>query len=280
MLVVAGGAVTAGALTRPPKIQPVCDRAAFRAVIDVGHTADVPGAKSARGANEYDFNLRLGQEIDKDLRTAGFARAVLMISSEPPRAGLYKRVARANDMKADLLLSVHHDAVPDSLAQTWEFEGQEQHYNDRFPGHSIFISQDNADPRGSLAFASLLGNALKSRGLRYTPHYTEKFMGHRQRELLDPQAGVYRYDQLIVLKETRMPAVLLEAGSIVNREEELLLAKPERLALVGAAVVEALDAFCAERRPLARKPVAGGQIGTGAAAKGARPDVSSSTSVR
>jgi hypothetical protein len=42
----------------------------------------------------------------------------------------------------------------------------------------------------------------------------------RRRAPLD--AGVYRYDQLVVLRST--PAVLLEAGSIVNRQEELELA--------------------------------------------------------
>jgi len=256
LLFLGGGATAAGAQTPPAKPQPVCDRAAFRTVVDVGHTAEVAGAMSARGVTEYDFNLRLAQEIEKDLRTAGFGRTVLMVSTEAPTAGLYKRAARINALKADLLLSVHHDAVPDSMLKTWQFEGQEQHFNDRFPGHSIFISNDNADPGGSLAFGRLLGNALKARGLTYTPHYTEKFMGHRQRQLLDAQAGVYRYDQLIVLKDTRMPAVLLEAGSIVNRDEELLLATPERHALVGAAVVEAADAFCAARRPLGPKPAA------------------------
>jgi N-acetylmuramoyl-L-alanine amidase len=45
-------------------------------------------------------------------------------------------------------------------------------------------------------------------------------MGHRRRKLVDATAGVYRYDQLIVLRRTRMPAVLLEAGSIVDRQEE------------------------------------------------------------
>jgi N-acetylmuramoyl-L-alanine amidase len=254
LLLLGGGAVAAGAITRPAKPRPACDRAAFRTVVDVGHTAEVPGAKSARGSTEYDFNLRLAQEIDKDLRAAGFGRTVLMVSTEPPTAGLYKRAARINELKADLLLSVHHDAVPDSLLESWQFDGQEQHYNDRFPGHSIFISNDNADPGGSLVFGRLLGNALKARGLRYTPHYTEKFMGHRQRLLVDAQAGVYRYDQLIVLKETRMPAVLLEAGSIVNRDEELVLATPERQALVGAAVVQAVEVFCVARRPLSRKP--------------------------
>jgi N-acetylmuramoyl-L-alanine amidase len=256
LLFLGGGATAAGAQTSPAKPQPVCDRAAFRTVVDVGHTAEVAGAMSARGVTEYDFDLRLAKQIDKDLTAAGFGRTVLLITAEAPTAGLFKRAARANALKADLFLSIHHDAVPDSFLQTWQFEGQEQHFSDRFPGHSIFISNDNADPRGSLAFGRLLGNALKARGLRYTPHYTEKFMGNRRRELVDEQAGVYRYDQLIVLKDTRMPAVLLEAGSIVNRDEELLLATPERHALVGAAVVEAVDAFCAARRPLSPKPAA------------------------
>ena len=74
-------------------------------------------------------------------------------------------------------------------------------------------------------------------------------MGHRQRLLVDVRAGVYRYDQLIVLKSTRMPAVLLEAGSIINRDEELVMNSPERQALVGAAVTDAVDGFCAVRRP-------------------------------
>jgi N-acetylmuramoyl-L-alanine amidase len=72
-------------------------------------------------------------------------------------------------------------------------------------------------------------------------------MGHRQRELVDADAGVYRYDQLIVLRETRMPAVLLEAGSIINRQEELELASPERRSRTSAAVTAAVEDFCAAR---------------------------------
>jgi N-acetylmuramoyl-L-alanine amidase len=72
-------------------------------------------------------------------------------------------------------------------------------------------------------------------------------MGSRRRQLVDAEAGVYRYDQLIVLRHTLMPAVLLEAGSIINRKEELLLASPERQAVIGAAVTEAVEAFCASR---------------------------------
>ena len=167
----------------------------------------------------------------------------------PARKSLFDRVARANASAADLFLSIHHDSVPDSFLQDWEYEGQTRHFDDRFKGHSIFFSIDNADPEGSLEFGRLLGEQLKGRGLQYTPHYVERFMGHRQRLLVDASVGVYRYDQLIVLKSTHMPAVLLEAGSIINRGEELVMNSPERQLLIAAAVTEAVDGFCAIRRP-------------------------------
>jgi N-acetylmuramoyl-L-alanine amidase len=217
--------------------------------VDVGHTAKAPGAISARGFYEYDFNLRLATLIEQKLLAAGFAKTLLLVTDGPAKKSLHDRVARANASSADLFLSIHHDSVPDSFLQAWEYEGEERHFSDRFKGHSIFFSIDNADPDGSLEFGRMLGEQLKARGLQYTPHYVEKFMGHRQRLLVDIRAGVYRYDQLIVLKSTRMPAVLLEAGSIINRDEELVMNSPERQALVGAAVTDAVESFCAVRRP-------------------------------
>ena len=56
---------------------PTCDRGAFRLVLDVGHSDQVPGAKTARGFREYDYNLRLAKLIDQQLIAAGFAVALL-----------------------------------------------------------------------------------------------------------------------------------------------------------------------------------------------------------
>ena len=103
----------------------------------------------------------------------------------PYYAGLFKRAERASALSADLFLSIHHDSVPDSFLQKWEYQGVQRSYSDRFKGHSIFISRSNGSYDASLQFARLLGNQLKARGLKYTPHYTEKFMGHRQRVLVD-----------------------------------------------------------------------------------------------
>jgi N-acetylmuramoyl-L-alanine amidase len=47
-----------------------------------------------------------------------------------------------------------------------------------------------------------------------------------------------------VLRKTRMPAVLLEAGSIINRDEELKMDSSERRDIVSGAVAAAVKEFC------------------------------------
>ncbi len=237
-----------------------CDRAHFRLILDVGHSEEVPGAISARGATEYSYNLNLAQKIHAKLREAGFSKAHLLVSSGKANPSLVSRVSYAANNPADLFLSIHHDAVPDKFLEKWTYEGRSHNYCDRFKGHSIFVSRHNADYPSSLLFGKLLGQQLKTKGMNYAPHYVEKFMGIRQRELVDANAGVYRFDNLVVLMSTTMPAVLFEAGSIINRDEELLMGSPEHQATIASAVTTAVESFCAaqaSRKPeqrIARRP--------------------------
>jgi N-acetylmuramoyl-L-alanine amidase len=226
-----------------------CNRATFRVAVDVGHTVQAPGALSARGVSEYEFNLRLAKGIEQKLVESGFPNTVLLITSGPAKRSLTERVERASALHADLFLSVHHDSVPGSFKEEWEHEGRKNSYSDRFKGHSIFVSYENRQLKASLDFAKLLGRELKAQGLEYTPHYSKPFMGRWQKQLIDAETGVYRYDELVVLRTTRMPAVLFEAGSIVNREEELLLASPTRQQPIAAAVAEAVEAYCGDGQP-------------------------------
>src|SRR6516225_3060135 len=163
-----------------------CARASFRVVVDVGHTVDVPGAMSARGIPEYAFNLQLAREIKQALVNAGFEQTVLLITATAPRLGLVERAERANSMHANLFISIHHASVPDNLKHSWDYGGQKNEFNDDYPGYAIFISNDNADPAGSLLFGSLLGRELERRRLHYTPHYTLALMGHRRRSWSTP----------------------------------------------------------------------------------------------
>lgn len=226
-----------------------CTPAKFRLVIDVGHTAESEGATSARNVPEFSFNLRLAQQIDQKLKAEGFAGTRLLVTEGKAKPSLFKRVAAANDLNADLFLSIHHDSVPDKFLEDWEFDGQKSHYSDRFSGYSVFVSHNNPEFKTSLSFAELVAREMKTRGLQYAAQYTMPIMGHYQHPLLDKETGVYAYDELVVLRKTQMPAVLLEAGSIINRDEELKMDSTERRDTVTGAVVAAVKNFCGPQAP-------------------------------
>jgi N-acetylmuramoyl-L-alanine amidase len=224
-----------------------CNPGHFRIVLDVGHTAESEGATSARNIPEFNFNLRLAQRIQEKLKAEGFAETKLLVTEGKSRSSLVKRVAAANNLNANFFLSIHHDSVPDKMPEDLEFEGKKSHFNDRFSGYSVFVSRHNPDFKTSLLFAELLGKEMKTQGLRYAVQYTQPIMSRYQHPLLNKEAGVYSYDQLVVLKSTRMPAVLLEAGSIINRDEELRMDSPERRDIIGNAVAAAVKDFCDPR---------------------------------
>jgi len=52
--------------------------------------------------------------------------------------------------------------------------------------------------------------------------------------------GVHYYDNLIVLKTARTPAVLVEAGVILNRDEELRMRSEETRKRIAGAVAQGL----------------------------------------
>lgn len=234
----------------PATLKPVatrCDPAKFKIVLDVGHTAESEGAISARNVSEFVYNLRLARQIEKRLKAEGFAETRLLLTEGKARRSLFKRVAAANDLRADLLLSIHHDSVPNKFLEEWEFEGKKSRYSDRFSGYSVFVSRSNPDYRTSLSFAELIGREMKAQGLDYAAQYSQPIMGRHQRELLNRETGVYRYDELIVLRKTRMAAVLLEAGSIINRDEELQMGSQQRRDIISGGVTAALKTFCEPR---------------------------------
>ncbi|WP_244522232.1 N-acetylmuramoyl-L-alanine amidase family protein [Bradyrhizobium embrapense] len=224
-----------------------CDPTTFRIVLDVGHTAESEGAISARNVAEFAFNRRLAQLIEERLKAEGFAETRLLLTEGKARPSLFRRVASANNLHADLLLSIHHDSVPNKMLEDWEFGGKKSHYSDRFSGYSVFVSRENPDFRTSLRFAELVAREMKAGGLRYAAQYSLPIMGSNQHPLLNKDTGVYSYDELIVLRKSAMPAVLLEAGSIINRDEELAMGSPERRNIIAGGVASAVKEFCDPR---------------------------------
>lgn len=198
--------------------------------LDVGHSHARPGATSARGVPEFDFNLKLAQAIAAELEKAGVA--VRPIGADGLADDLRARAPQAAG--AQLLLSIHHDAVQPKYLRQWRHEGVTRPYSDRFRGHSLFISGRNPQEARSLHCAARIGRALRRAGFTPTRHHAEPIDGEA-RPWADYAAGAHYYDGLAVLKEATVPAVLFEAGVIVHREEEQRLSQDGRRARMAQA---------------------------------------------
>jgi N-acetylmuramoyl-L-alanine amidase len=191
--------------------------------------------------------LRLTQRIEEKLKAEGFTETKLLLTEGKARASLVKRVAAANNLPANLFLSIHHDSVPRKFLEDWEFGGRKSRFSDRFSGYSVFVSSNNPEYKVSLSIAELLAKEMKAQGLKYAEQYSQPIMGRYQHPLLNKETGVYSYDKLIVLKKTRMAAVLLEAGSIINRDEELMMDSAERRDIISSGVAAAIKEYCDHR---------------------------------
>src|SRR5438552_13483064 len=85
-----------------------------------------------------------------------------------------------------------------------------------------------------------MGEALRGAGFSPSLYHADPIPGENK-PFADRRNGVHYYDNLVVLKTARAPAVLLEAGVIVNRDEELKVQSEDVRKLIAAAVAEGLE---------------------------------------
>lgn len=206
--------------------------------IDVGHSWAKSGTTSARGEPEFIFNEALAGVVSDFLAAHG--SSVIRIGHDGKMDNLKNRTAIANETGAKFFLSIHHDSVQPRYLKDWDWNGATHQYSDYASGFSLFVSRKNSQLVTSLRCATAIGISLRELGLHPSPHHAENIRGEN-REWADQENGVYYYDDLIVLKTAAMPAVLLEAGVIVNKEEEQAVQKPQMRNSIAAAIEAGLQ---------------------------------------
>lgn len=209
---------------------------AARITVDIGHTIEEPGAISARGRPEFEFNRELARDIDAALRHRQHVTRLLGADSQSE----VQPARRVKGESPDLLLSVHHDAVPEWLLKRWEVEGRMRHYSDRFAGFALFVSRDNPHAERSLRCASAIGAELRKAGFAPSLYHADPTYGEK-RPFADETNGVHYYDDLAILRRAQVPALLIEAGVIANRDEELKLREPAIRGKLTEAVAAGVD---------------------------------------
>jgi N-acetylmuramoyl-L-alanine amidase len=197
--------------------------AATEVAVDVGHYAAEPGVISASGVPEFEYNLALAGNVKAELEKLQLK--VRLIGERGDYAVLHHRTRDAKG--ADLFVSIHHDSVKESLLPR---AGE-------FSGFSLFVSRLNPKPEASLACASAIGARLRAAGFTPSRYHADPATG-TPRPFADEANGVHYYDNLAVARTAAMPSVLVEAGVIVNREEERRMRDPQVRGRIAAAVAD------------------------------------------
>lgn len=206
--------------------------------LDVGHSKAQGGAISAVGRPEFEYNLDMARTIAEVLRAA--KAKVTVINEKGDFDGLAGRPRYADQIGAQVFLSIHHDSVNDKYLKNWEVDGKTQQYCDpRFSGYSVFCSKKNVSATRSRNWAKEVGAAMLNAGFTPATHHHEEIPGEN-RAWIDERTGVYEYPDLAVAKYGKLPSALLECGVILNRDEEQKVRTKDYQRKVGGAVASAL----------------------------------------
>jgi N-acetylmuramoyl-L-alanine amidase len=195
-------------------------------ILDTGHTPRQPGSTSPSGNAEYYYNLTMTDVIARNLQGRGIK--VIRVAADGRDIALTDRTAGTD--QADLLLSIHHD----SIQQAWIDAG----WRRKFSGYAVFVSQKNPAYGKSLGCGKAIGLAMQKTGEHPSLYHATPIKGEN-RPQVDQAAGVHRFDDLVVLKSAKSPAVLVEVGVIANPEEEGRLREGGTVQKLGAAIADA-----------------------------------------
>ena len=253
---------------------PACTQTRPLTVIDSGHTLTAPGAISCTHRNEVDYNDDLVAGIARELtrnnrnfiltRTADKAvppaddlRYHLMdqLDDEKWRNNkeLYGRIALANEKQAGLYISIHHDSVQERhllRAEDGKIVDVRDDHKQRFdPGYLIFIASDPRYPNteqhypDALKFAKIIAEKMQAMD-RKPSTYVEENLGDENYQPIDLSLGIYNSKgMLAVLRNAKMPAVLIEAGVIVDVEDEKIVSSQAVKDQLAVLIAEGINAF-------------------------------------
>ena len=191
---------------RPPAIDRGNPLSRRLIAVDPGHPP--AGATGPTGLREAEANLAVALELRRLLESAG--AKVLMTRTTDTPVELWPRVAMAERANADLLVSIHNNALPDGI-NPFAHNGSSVYYNHE---RSIPLAHD-------------VQQALLERlGLR--------------------DLGIGRGD-LALVRGTWMPSILTEGLFMMLPDQEAALRSPRGQQLYALGVFEGLRRFLGER---------------------------------
>ncbi len=212
--------------------------------LDPGHGGTDPGALGANGVQEKNVVITVARELQAQLQAGGRYRVMLTRASDTYVA-LRERVAKAEQAKADLFLSIHADSHPDPDVR----------------GASIYTLSEEASDREAAALASREngGPSVQASGTvaRTLVAMAQRGTGNDSRRFADTvvttfgKSGVrllprsHREAGFAVLTSPDIPAALVELGYLSNPQDSKLLTVRQHQLALARALRASIDAHFA-----------------------------------
>ena len=200
-------------------------------VIDAGHGGQDPGCVG-RISQEKHITLAIALELQQLISLHHPEVRVILTRDKDVFVPLHERAAIANRHQANLFISIHCNATPDNTSiygsETFVMGLHTAEHNldvAKRENSAILMEtnyQRNYDynpnsPEGHIML-SMFQHAYMDQSIRFAEKIERHFTHTARRKSRGvKQAG------FVVLKETTMPSVLIEAGFLTNRAEEQFL---------------------------------------------------------
>ena len=176
----------------------------LKIAIDAGHGGTELGAIGGLNDNEKDVNLEISKILKEKLETNG--ANVIMTREDDSFVGLNDRVEIANKNNAQIFISIHNNALPDSAAHL-KSTGSETYY---FYQQSKELAKDVVE-----ALAKETG--FKNNGAKA--------------------------QSFAVVRNTNCPAILVEVGYIINPEDNAKLIDKDYQNKIAEAILHGLENY-------------------------------------
>ena len=212
-------------------------------VIDPGHGGRDPGAIGVGGLREKDVTLRLAKALAPRLVARGFE--VVSTRDGDRTISLEERTAIAESVRGDLLLSLHANA-----ARRRSVRGIETYYLDEnHERHTLTVAaRENGITRSQVnelqeTVAKLRVSEASDHSERVATMVQDRLVrGLPRRYRPVPDLGVKK-GPFYVLFLANMPAILVEAGFLTNRQEARRLRDREYIEALAEQIAEGVARY-------------------------------------
>ena len=226
----------------------------YTLVIDAGHGGKDAGA-CAFGAKEKNINLNVALAFGRYVERNCSDVKVIYTRKTDVFIPLHERAAIANRNKADVFISIHTNAMPGKKPKpitgmetyTMGIRRSDEKLSAAMRENEVVLIEDNYqqhyegyDPHSpeSMMIFQIMNeqNMAKSVELASMIQRYTCATAHR------PNKGV-RQDAFLVLRETSMPACLVELGYITTQSDKNFLTNATNVDLLGRGIYQAFVAF-------------------------------------